>query len=607
MGDLSTHREIYRQTVQPMLRARLGLPASDSLCFELGNWLRDVSQFRDPCSNQKNKLLLLLAESYIKREAARKVLDEIFGPHFRHDAGQPVISGAFGEWFRQMLMGIGALTFAPKSPGPYGALAEPDFKRLFDRYFTQYFPHEHLDFPPPAAGQALGDWNRGSVLAQPAVGGTRRVLAYLDEYIDYVATWLTQTESTLKALSANPLGSRASERQKQERHAELQNALVQWGRVSHAVEDFYFHSNFCEIAFLRSVGGPDSEKLELNAYFALPTIGALGEAHKRKLFRRLRAPQLQTDSAKQSVLSTSTSMPARFVFTGMFDKDDVLHTFSDAFDGAAFYANVPGVLAMLDSALLSHVFDPGKRKKLVQVRDGTAGPNDAAINAVAATHVEELRAGKLPSKADKLADRSALFVACIRRAWAIDLEEIISTKGQANIGYVLLNLAARAESAAQNSARLTQKMNDEPRDEHYIASNNGNSAESVATHTLLAKDSVRKEPLRRLTEQYAHFAVGRATSLMVTQVAARSAGSQAVDWSDWIRRLLCHPAQAPGDWAMRFLRSEPPPDAIFRPKLLDQAQVESALPNRMRQIGALEQTYFDRYAEAKRDWDEAVR
>src|SRR5436190_1754557 len=74
MGDISTHAEIFARAVGPVLRQGLGLGPADILCFELGNWLRDVSQFRDPPSLHAAKIAKYRAPPAIGAVAVRRQL-----------------------------------------------------------------------------------------------------------------------------------------------------------------------------------------------------------------------------------------------------------------------------------------------------------------------------------------------------------------------------------------------------------------------------------------------------------------------------------------------------------------------------------------------------
>src|SRR5258708_7297217 len=151
MGDLSTHKQIFTGVVYPLLRNSLSLTKADVQCFELGNWLRDVSQFRDPYAFQLKKIELFEPfrdQVTSIRKDAKTLLNELFGPHHQYDSGQNIVAGALGEWFRQMLLALGVYTFKSAGIALGDHIPESDFLRIFSLHFTQYYPHEHLDFPP---------------------------------------------------------------------------------------------------------------------------------------------------------------------------------------------------------------------------------------------------------------------------------------------------------------------------------------------------------------------------------------------------------------------------------------------------------------------------
>src|SRR5262245_58988991 len=132
MGNLSTHRRIFLDVVRPILVNGLGLSGSQALCFELGNWLRDVSQFRDPYASQLKKLEIfrerLIPGTTLLIDPLSRLLDQMFGPHDKYDRNKAIVSGAFGEWFRHMLTALGVYWFrlAPISAGD--SLSESDFQ-----------------------------------------------------------------------------------------------------------------------------------------------------------------------------------------------------------------------------------------------------------------------------------------------------------------------------------------------------------------------------------------------------------------------------------------------------------------------------------------------
>jgi hypothetical protein len=177
------------------------------------------------------------------------------------------------------------------------------------------------------------------------------------------------------------------------------------------------------------------------------------------------------------------------------------------------------------------------------------------------------------------------------------------------IGKVLLTLAANVEAATQNSNRVAQVMDTPPhKDIYYLASNNTNSAEDIGSHTLMAKDSVREQPLRDKADAFARFAVSTVINAFKTQVENRS--SSPVDWGDLLRRLLCHPAQAPSDWARKFVAPDSAqpadPKETFLPKPLPQFEVSKVLQDGNKRTAALEKSYRELFGKAYATWQKEV-
>src|SRR5262249_15667818 len=111
MGDLSTHKAIFSDVVKPILRDGLGITDSQVMSFDLGNWLRDVSQFRDPYAMKLGKLEKFRERIHGKNKAAAhiasKLLNQLLGPHDKYDVGKEIVTGAFGEWFKHMITAFG--------------------------------------------------------------------------------------------------------------------------------------------------------------------------------------------------------------------------------------------------------------------------------------------------------------------------------------------------------------------------------------------------------------------------------------------------------------------------------------------------------------------
>lgn len=630
MGDLSTHEKIFSQVARPVLTGAMGLSGSLAQCFELGNWLRDVSQFRDPYAFASLKTpsydAALVELPRFGRGAGgpliAALLDEIFGPDPRYDRTPDIVTGALGEWFRNMMAALGAYMFCSPHARALGRfLPEADYANLFDKFYTQYFPHEHLDFPPSGDPARLGDWSQTSSRSQGAAGGTRRVLAYLDDFIGYVATQFTASEIDLRNLLAQR-PTPANRISPQAWNGQMEVALVRLGKASHAVEDFFFHSNFAEAAFLWRAVGARTDGLELRQFFAVPGVGRLPEGDKRRLYRRQRAPRLALDKKGDSVLDKAGSEPALAIFTGMFGGEDLLYTFADALEGVDTYVaaadavrqlgGAPGgsivdELKALNSTLIDHIFDPKLRKELVTRRNGLAVRDNQKIGEVTKTHIAQVRDGTLAAKGEEFGRAKGLgplFGESIRRAADIDLRLAAGTKNLEDwcVGRVLLREIADVEAGAQNRAAAIAARDQAPRDAYYLASDNGVPAENVGSHALMAKDSVREQPLRKQADAFARYAVQTAMRLMAQRTAPSVRDNKCVDWGELLRRLLCHPAQAPGNWAIKMLTGQSVSPSVFAPKLIARADADQLVLSGNRATGALEASYRKLRDDAEAAW-----
>jgi hypothetical protein len=171
---------------------------------------------------------------------------------------------------------------------------------------------------------------------------------------------------------------------------------------------------------------------------------------------------------------------------------------------------------------------------------------------------------------------------------------------------VLLTAAATIEAVDQNSRRIAATMNSAPRDEYYLASNNTDSAQNIGTHTLMAKDSVAeaKLPLRTQADRFARDAVAVVIKLLAKRVKQSGRVQDYVDWGEFLRRLLCHPAQAPGDWAKKMMPNVegPLPPRLFEPRLVTREQAEASQREGAKQTSSFIESYHALYTKTRAAW-----
>ncbi len=338
MGDIGTHAEITKFMIAQAGRVvpATEIPVADYAFVELGNFLTDVSQFRDPPAFHR------------AREQARGTAGfggKIFGSDgwvrevFGRKEGP--LHGALPEMMRLFMEGathvvfdddalpkVGGLVEQVTQSGPSVLLAHgiapAAVTAALASNFTQYFPHEHLDSLPLPSGELTRHRQRGEFQV-----GSRGLMGYLEWYLQYLSEGLAGLEADWLQARARPGGITAAERQRM---------LLQLGHLLHAVEDYFFHSNLPELyawaaarAARPATGpGPQPERSALiEAALAQTRVPATSVPMRRVLDRRLRYPAYEADDA----LSTRTSDDATgLVYTGGFGQTDVWHTLGGALE-----------------------------------------------------------------------------------------------------------------------------------------------------------------------------------------------------------------------------------------------------------------------------------
>ena len=174
MGDLATHGSIAEKVMAVLEhdgpKDANGITQDDYIFFELGNFLTDVSQLRDPPSWMA---------------ARKKVWDKAREKHYAWTLkniadldeylpellGTPGVHGKLPQFLREMAYLIGCEKFV-NAPG--SSMTAKEYDRIYRKIdkepnykgFTQYWPHEHLDFPPgltaTQSGTATGPKCRGT-------------------------------------------------------------------------------------------------------------------------------------------------------------------------------------------------------------------------------------------------------------------------------------------------------------------------------------------------------------------------------------------------------------------------------------------------------------
>ena len=201
MGDTDTHALIDDKVVA-IAKSAMPPPFADEAPFiRLGNWFTDFSQFQDPTSFMSGKVAVW---NKAKAQTMAKIpfalsgfvnldgfLDDLFGV--------PGTDGKIVPFARKVALAITINKFSLTEM----QLDAGKVEDLFNKYYTQYYPHEHLDFPPWPWGTATGDRTVSSITqhtcdpsASPSK--TRSLLQYTEEQLVYISDRLTAVQQKWK-------------------------------------------------------------------------------------------------------------------------------------------------------------------------------------------------------------------------------------------------------------------------------------------------------------------------------------------------------------------------------------------------------------------------
>jgi hypothetical protein len=626
MGDVSTHSQIAK-AILPML------PAAEAPFFEIGNWLTDVSQFRDPFAhvggkrtfftrglNQKALIprLFNIGDVFLGLD---NYLDDVLGvPSETRAIGtrpgpDPATDrpddGALARWFRELML---IMTCSPELVPPLKDLPpmdKNDIKPVFEKLFTQYFPHEHLDFPPFPPNLPQRGTREPSTVPVGSGGEPRKLLAYLDGHLEYVADLLTRVERDWAHLAASGAGPAG-------RH----ELAARFGHASHAVEDYFFHANFVELAWDIAHHGepalhaptppPDPAEVEsLGLPFSETT-------QQRRFHRRMRDPAFEDDGDE---LSTGDNAPAStLAYTGSFGSNDIFFTLIDAL-GHTLGSPPPG----LEDVNVIDMTQTDLARLL------TANPKDGAIflmhKMFFGNDEERAKALELWQKGIKNRTLVAAFQAAQLRGKVAQFE-VDAFKRMAEIekkvlddypviGLGIVGLLQRILDTGRDTVRRSLKRSreiDQDTDNNRATDDrrpdNGAPGENIGSHSLMCKDSVRKEPLRAQAVNLATFVATYVAKTMTDRAPDRSPPQPDafVDWAELLRHFVTHPAQAPpagNEWWRAALSSiDPRPPEGHTVVLKTAAEVGSRADEP--HLAPLEQPYYDAAVFAEKEWKKTV-
>lgn len=576
--------------------------------FELGNWLTDISQMRDPTamvgakpSIWSQKTNIFSGEIAELMYHLQEYLDDLMGLPGPQ-------GGLLAAWLRELCNVVGIEKFR------HNGIPPERFQDIFDVHFTQYYPHEHVDFPPWPRHDIIGErqpsqWAQHQCARYPAGGSGRNLYQYTEEQLVYLSDLLTVVDQRW-----------ARVRPEEGDAQDLQEKLTRFGHVSHALEDFFFHSNFLEQAWAETGqelpehaddSGGDDDDDEEEAGPRNPV------REKRRYMRRMRAPMGSGDD-----LDTDGSRPMDQVYTGYFGAKDVFHTLIDGLKGIV-HRELPSPADQYLTAVLARqeetlTDDQREERRKRQLADHKARLfNDEYVLAARA-------AGEL----GRLHESS---VAAIERLCQMDkaLWERYPKVDLGISGFVK-TLVEMAVDEAEKSKRVWSRLDADgvTSDER---TDNGASNENIGSHSLMAKDSIRKHPLRQQA-----FNVAMAVGVYVAKVmvdpsrfrvpvsrsvpeetaeadggSSNTAALADTDWLHLVQHFVCHPLEAEmadddsGVTWWNWLMNDPDPNKTGHQ--LKNVQNRGVIDRRLQENKKreLEQKYDQLAYDAEQEWQTA--
>jgi len=556
MGDIGTHAGITEYVVAQLRKfvKSSSIPEVDYTYLELGNFLTDVCQFRDPPAFHR------------AREPARRQAQDQAGAF-----GGPVgvdewVNGMFGvaspgprhgwlpEFLRLLAYGLTHQVFDPdgltllgagldalgreRSPlMPKHPIDAAEVDRVMEERFTQYFPHEHVDFPP------MRDEPRHR--EEPMFKRDRSgLIRYLEDDLLYVSEELSQLEK--EWFEARVKGLTEQQRR---------DFLARLGHLLHAVEDYFFHSNFEEIRQLQFVRRR-LRRLDLTtpagqATLTKSLLGGTGldetSVHLRRImFRRLRYPVYTSKG-----LSVEDSQDGSdILFTGGFGQAEVWHTLGGALeaieDSIDRHADRLGEHDPRKSnlILIRMLFSADARRELVHA-------DDKSLAKTRDEHATQLTEGRYPPAIERLRHQHLLSEhAAVRltEAFALDRQREEQYKYLPGPGGVLLSMLRLMQSERDDSARQTRSLDATAQSITIERSANDASAENVGTHSLLSKDSPDKDPFRAEAVALASYASAGVATALLRRIESTAPITQGVNWDAVLHFYLRFPKHPSWNW-----------------------------------------------------------
>jgi hypothetical protein len=556
MGDLATHAEITGFVVEEARRTIPddAIPEADYTFLELGNFLTDVSQFRDPPAFHRARDVARAQASSQSIFAGLAGADDWVRDVFGQSRGPR--HGDLPEMMRLILQALTHEIFDTDGLSVLGAgldlldvdgrpplipthgIEPADVATALGAHFTQYFPHEHLDFPPTAAPLTR---HRTDPLF---VRESRGLLGYLEWFIQYLSEGLTQLEDAWTRARATQMTD-----------AQRRDFLIRLGHLLHPVEDYFFHSNLVERYQWQEVrerhptadpAVPEDLRTLVEDGLTGTRLSPTSVSLRRKLHRRLRYPVWTSNTQ----LSTTTSDDATdLVYTGGFGQTDVWHTLGGALEAIERkIATLPPTHDPRTTPLVLIRLLLSEAERSAMVRDGT-------VEAMRTRHLEQLRAGDYPTAITTWEGSGLLCPhagAELRAAFARDLATSTRHSGRfatfPGPGAVLITMLDQMQREREGSTSAARRLDSAAASMHEQRTENGCSEENIGTHSLMSKDSRTKEPLRPEAVALAKHASASIATTLLDRVHSITPVTEGIDWDTLVRFFIRGPVPIPETW-----------------------------------------------------------
>lgn len=337
--------------------------------FYLGNWLTDVSQAVDPVAYEEfadaivpaiDGLVDLINGALIGLSLASPLV--LFGRLDKQAIHNRIVTaaelfrggreGALAKAVKAAFRVVGFYEFVhPDPPGGRRRMDFTAYKAIFDERYTQYYPHEHLDRWP--VDQTAGS---GPSSVYPYLLDHIKIAAGLLAHIDH--EWAASTFFCNKGMT-----TARKEVWRSDEDITWNMWLAKFGHALHAIEDYFSHSNFTELA-IQALADLNAKELSSHEQKLLPPDDGLAHKVFSRRLKRYGEPGGNEDG----------------VVTGYFDKVDTFFSLSHVME-ELFPDKPPNVYSRSTRAAL-HLRDLLRRVQKM-MDDGADGSTIAATRILA--------------------------------------------------------------------------------------------------------------------------------------------------------------------------------------------------------------------------------